>query len=55
MKRWIHNSEDIAVKASDTKKLKRTPESGHSYDYPVTFNNFEEYKKWWEEDELYED
>ena len=36
-------------------KLKRTPESGHSYEGTSVFNTIEEYLKWCEEDELYED
>lgn len=55
MKRWIHSSENTAVRASDTKKLKRTPESGHSYEGSTTFNTVEEYLEWCREDELYED
>lgn len=42
-------------KQENIKKLKRTPESGHGYERPIIFHTFEEYKKWWEADELYED
>ena len=59
MKRWIHSSPTSAhIKAStesNPKKLKRTRESGHSYEGDITFENAEEMKKWLEEDELYED
>ena len=60
MKRWMHDSTtetDIAAaeQRQPSRKLKRTPESGHSYDSPVTFNNIDEYKQWWKDDELYED
>ena len=59
MKKWIHSVKDIKADASNvspkSRKLKRTPESGHSYDHAITFDNIEEYLKWWEEDEKYED
>lgn len=57
MKKWIHASTDNleVIESSDRPKLKRTPESGHSYEGDTTFNNVEEMKKWLEEDELYED
>lgn len=59
MKRWIHSSEasnnNNDVTASEKPKLKRTPESGHSYDEDITFENGDEYLKWCKEDELYED
>lgn len=59
MKRWIHtNADDTAVNASiesEPKKLKRTLESGHSYDVDTTFENAEDFLKWCEEDKLYED
>ena len=59
MKKLIHSSNKkdiICSEAVQTQpKLKRTVESGHSYETPVVFNNMDEYKQWWEEDELYED
>lgn len=59
MKRWIHTSikgnNEIKAASETSKKLKRTPESGHSYDYDSTFENAEEFLKWCEEDKLYED
>lgn len=59
MKRWVHNNitkSSISASASTkSKKLKRTLESGHSYEGDITFENAEEMKKWLEEDELYED
>ena len=59
MKRWIHSQTKQEIKSSDTiqtqPKLKRTLESGHSYETSVIFNNMDEYRRWWEEDELYED
>ena len=57
MKRWIHSDTDIQkeVKSSDQPKLKRTFESGHSYEGDITFDTVEEFRKWCEEDELYED
>lgn len=58
-KRWIHDkidSTDVEASAeSEPKKLKRTPESGHSYDVDTTFENAEDFLKWCEEDKLYED
>ena len=59
MKRWRHSSEASSssndVTASEKPKLKRTSESGHSYDGDITFENSVEMLKWCEEDELYED
>lgn len=57
MKKWIHSKASQEIKSSeDTQpKLKRTPESGHSYEGTSVFNTIEEYLKWCEEDELYED
>ena len=47
---------DTEVKASEErKKLERTPESGHSYDEPIVFDNVDDMMKWWEDDKLYED
>lgn len=56
MKRLIRDSEvEATTTREENKKLKRTPESGHSYDYHVVFDNTDEMMKWWEEDKLYED
>lgn len=56
MKRLIRDSEVGATTTrEENRKLKRTPESGHSYDYHVVFDNTDEMMKWWEEDKLYED
>lgn len=57
MKKWVHASTDDleVIESSDKPKLKRTLESGHSYDTENTFETIEDYLKWWEEDELYED
>lgn len=60
MKRWMHNSlPETNISAAKQEqfscKLKRTPESGHSYDSPPIFNNGDEYLAWCEEDKLYED
>ena len=57
MKKLVYNNKDSKeIEASrNTKKLKRTRESGHSYDYHVVFDNTEEMMEWWEEDKLYED
>lgn len=58
MKRWIHlstDSQEIKSSESAQPKLKRTLESGHSYEGTTTFNSIEEYLDWCEEDELYED
>ena len=55
MKRLIKETASNVTASEAPKKLKRTPESGHSYEGDITFNTPEEYRKWCEEDELYED
>lgn len=55
MKRLIRDSEVEATTASEeNRKLKRTPESEHSYDYHVVFDDTDEMMKWWKEDKLYD-
>lgn len=61
MKRWIHSTENDVEEITSTEevnqegKLKRTPESGHSYEGTIVFENAEAMLKWCKEDELYED
>lgn len=59
MKRWIHSTDKVKAadseKSSNPKKLKRTPESGHSYEGSIVFDSVEDMLKWCEEDKLYED
>lgn len=56
MKRWVHNESTTEIKSNNkVEKLKRTAESGHSYDSDITFDTPEAYLKWCEEDKLYED
>lgn len=44
-----------STKQENIKKLKRTPESGHSYERPIIFDTIEEYLQWCKEEKLYED
>ena len=58
MKKWVHSTDvvsDMKVEAIKQPKLKRTLESGHSYEGDITFDTVEDMKKWLKEDELYED
>lgn len=56
MKKWVHSySCDEISSSKRVTKLKRTYESGHSYEGDITFDNADEMLRWCKEDALYED
>lgn len=49
------SNEQDSNECSTEHKLHRTEESGHNLDTPILFNNMDEYKAWFKEDEMYEE